>query len=59
MSTPLSLSMPETASVAIVPAATPAGAPVTTEQVTFWTVLGLISAAAAAGVFEIVLHLAG
>lgn len=51
MSTPLSLSLPETTAAA---SATP-----TIEQVTFWTVLGVVSAAAAAGIFEVVLHLAG
>ncbi|WMY78461.1 hypothetical protein [Citricoccus sp. I39-566] len=51
MSTPLSFSLPETTSVA--------GASATTEQVTFWTVLSVVSAAAAAGILEVVLHLAG
>lgn len=63
MSTPLSLSLPETASMSVVPATTrtttPAATPPTTEQVTYWSVLGVVSIAAAAGIFEVILHFAG
>ncbi|MGM7669897.1 hypothetical protein [Microbacterium sp. A93] len=51
MSTPLSLSLPETTAAASTSA--------TTEQVTYWTVLGVVSAAFAAGIFEVAFHLAG
>lgn len=63
MSTPLSLSLPATGSLATVtmtaPAASLATSSATTEQVTYWTVLGIVSAALAAGIFEVALHLAG
>ncbi|NUL45848.1 hypothetical protein F7P69_11680 [Cellulosimicrobium funkei] len=51
MSTPLSLSTSEIPTAGTYTA--------TTERVTFWTVTGLVSAAAAVGVCEVVLHLLG
>ncbi|MFC0250164.1 MULTISPECIES: hypothetical protein [Citricoccus] len=51
MSTPLSLSTSEIPTTGTYSA--------TTERVTFWAVTGIISAAAAVGVFEVVLHLLG
>lgn len=67
MSTPLSLSLPATGSLATVTMTAPATSTatpsvtssVTTAQVTYWTVLGVVSAAMAAGIFEVALHFAG
>jgi hypothetical protein len=51
MSTPLSLSTPENGALATGSA--------TTEQVAFWSVTGIVTAAAAVGIFEVALHLVG
>ncbi len=65
MSTPLSLSLPETGALSVVsaaPVAAPADAaatPMVTEQAAVWTVLGVVTAAATAGIIEVILHLAG
>lgn len=70
MSTQLSLATPETGSFAAVPMTLPSvtvpaaatsgsTASTTTEQVATWSILGLVSAAACAGVLEVIMHLIG
>jgi hypothetical protein len=51
MSTPLSLPAPENGLAAT--------ASVSTEQVAFWSITGIVAAAATAGFLEVVFHLAG